>query len=266
MNDKITEFVEAMFSGLPKTQIVVETKLGIIENMQEKYEGLLSEGKNDNEAFGTVVAQFGTMDELKKELGVGFEPQAEPSARAGAENEAPYTAPYEAPYEAPYDAELYAEYKNFSKVFSIFAAISVGLFILSPIVFMVFEQINDLLAIVAFLIFVAIPTTIFVFFGMKEDYYKEELGIKGKQKRSKNDKSCGDDGIMIDGVLYVDDDDDPAVAAIYIIATIIFLLLGFLGGWWHPGWLVFLFATAIVVIRESRIKSARDAASKYKDL
>ena len=40
MDNKIRDFVEAMFAGLPKSREVVEAKLGIIETMQDKYETL----------------------------------------------------------------------------------------------------------------------------------------------------------------------------------------------------------------------------------
>lgn len=223
MNEKIKEFVEAMFAGLPKTQVVVEAKLGIIENMQEKFMELRCEGKSENEAFGTVVAQFGSMDELRRELGVDcFAPQS------GYEEE-----------EAPEAEGLHMEYKRFSKLYSVFAAISVGLYILSPIVFILLEPISGLAATIGFLLFAAIPTSIFVLFGIKEDYYKEQLGIDKRSRRKGGQSERADK------------EDDPFIGAIYIVATIVFLLLGFIGSWWHPGWLVFLLATAIVMLRES---------------
>lgn len=68
--DQIKSYVDAMFAGLPNTEAVAEMKQNILGNMQERYQELLSEGKNENEALGAVIAQFGNMDEVKKELGI----------------------------------------------------------------------------------------------------------------------------------------------------------------------------------------------------
>lgn len=70
MDNKIRDFVEAMFAGLPKSCEVVEAKPGIIETMQDKYEALLSGGKNEHEEFGTVISEFGSIDELRREFGI----------------------------------------------------------------------------------------------------------------------------------------------------------------------------------------------------
>lgn len=222
MNDKIRDFVEAMFAGLPKTQDVVEAKLGIIENMQDKYDELIAQGKNDNEAFGIVISQFGSMDELKRELGI--------------EDQADYNT---SDNSKEIDSELTAEYEIFRKRYSVFGAIAVGLYILSGAFFMLFEAaFSELAGIIAFFIPIAFATAIFVFFGMKDSRYQERLG----RRKPKSD---------------VDDDDDPVVGAIYIGATVIFLLLGFIWGLWHPGWIVYLIATMIVVLYEGVLKNKK---------
>jgi VIT1/CCC1 family predicted Fe2+/Mn2+ transporter len=68
--DQIKSYVDAMFEELPKTGAVAEMKQNILENMQERYNELLSEGKSKNEALGAVISQFGNIDEVKKELGI----------------------------------------------------------------------------------------------------------------------------------------------------------------------------------------------------
>lgn len=68
--DQIKSYVDAMFAELPNTGAVAEMKQNILENMQERYNELLSEGKSKNEALGTVISQFGNIDEVKKELGI----------------------------------------------------------------------------------------------------------------------------------------------------------------------------------------------------
>lgn len=71
--NQIKNYIEAMFSSLPKTKEVIEMKLNMIDNMEEKYEALIAEGKQENEAIGIVVTQFGSIDELRSELGIPSE-------------------------------------------------------------------------------------------------------------------------------------------------------------------------------------------------
>lgn len=66
----IRNYIEGIFSGLPKTKEIIEMKLNMIDNMEEKYNALLDEGKNENEAIGIVISQFGNIEELKSELGI----------------------------------------------------------------------------------------------------------------------------------------------------------------------------------------------------
>ncbi|MDD2568322.1 MAG: permease prefix domain 1-containing protein [Clostridia bacterium] len=68
--DKLTNYIENVFASLPKTKEVVEMKLNMLEHMQDKYNALLVQGKNENEAFGIVVAGFGSIEEIKAELGI----------------------------------------------------------------------------------------------------------------------------------------------------------------------------------------------------
>lgn len=38
--------------------------------MEDKYNELISEGKSENEAVGTVISEFGNLDELAETLGL----------------------------------------------------------------------------------------------------------------------------------------------------------------------------------------------------
>ena len=38
--------------------------------MEDKYNELINDGKNENEAVGTVISEFGNLEELSKELGL----------------------------------------------------------------------------------------------------------------------------------------------------------------------------------------------------
>lgn len=67
---KIVEYVNERFSELPMSEEAAKLKTALTENMVEKYERLIKSGKNEDEAFGIVVYDFGSMSEIKKELGI----------------------------------------------------------------------------------------------------------------------------------------------------------------------------------------------------
>lgn len=68
--DTIRKYLEAMFANLPSTPEVIRAKDELWQMMEDKYNELRAEGRNENEAVGTVIAEFGNLDELAESLGV----------------------------------------------------------------------------------------------------------------------------------------------------------------------------------------------------
>lgn len=75
--DTIMSYLETMFAKLPKTPEVEQIKQELSMNMEEKYHELINLGKTENEAIGTVISEFGNIDELMEELGYAVEEEAE---------------------------------------------------------------------------------------------------------------------------------------------------------------------------------------------
>ena len=53
--ETIKNYLENMFSGLPRTDEMTKLKNDIYENMNDKYQELKAEGKSENEAIGIVI-------------------------------------------------------------------------------------------------------------------------------------------------------------------------------------------------------------------
>lgn len=68
--ETIRQYLETMFASLPDTPEVQRAKEELLQMMEDKYNELLAEGKSDNEAVGTVIAEFGNLDEIAEELGI----------------------------------------------------------------------------------------------------------------------------------------------------------------------------------------------------
>ena len=75
--ETIRNYLESMFAGLPNTAEVIKAKDELQQMMEDKYNELISEGKNENEAVGTVIAQFGNLDDLSETLGISEQMRAE---------------------------------------------------------------------------------------------------------------------------------------------------------------------------------------------
>ena len=68
--DTIKNYLEAMFANLPNTVEVRRAKDELYSMMEDKYAELIGEGKTENEAVGTVISDFGNLDELAESLGI----------------------------------------------------------------------------------------------------------------------------------------------------------------------------------------------------
>ena len=68
--DTIKNYLDSMFAPLPETEETVRAKAELGAMMEDKYNELRSEGVSENEAIGTVIAEFGNIDELADELNI----------------------------------------------------------------------------------------------------------------------------------------------------------------------------------------------------
>lgn len=69
--ETIKNYLEAMFAGMPSTPEVWKAKNELYQMMEDKYNELIAEGKTDNEAVGRVISEFGNLQELADDLGIG---------------------------------------------------------------------------------------------------------------------------------------------------------------------------------------------------
>ena len=62
--ETIKSYLETMFANMPNTPEVIRAKTELLGMMEDKYNELIQEGKSENEAVGTVISEFGNLDEL----------------------------------------------------------------------------------------------------------------------------------------------------------------------------------------------------------
>ncbi|MDO5425866.1 MAG: permease prefix domain 1-containing protein [Eubacteriales bacterium] len=81
--ETIRTYLDNMFLQLPDTPEVRRAKEELLGMMEDKYFELKSQGKSENEAIGMVIADFGNMDEIVKELGLQEIPREETGGPEG---------------------------------------------------------------------------------------------------------------------------------------------------------------------------------------
>ena len=80
--ETIKSYLETMFANMPDTPEVIRAKSELFGMMEDKYNELIYEGKSENEAVGTVISEFGNLDELADTLGLNANSHEESSKTA----------------------------------------------------------------------------------------------------------------------------------------------------------------------------------------
>ncbi|SFJ92405.1 hypothetical protein SAMN04488569_1002113 [Marinilactibacillus piezotolerans] len=73
----IQEYVDKMFKQVVKTEETEQLRIDILANMEDRYLALIEEGASENEAIGTVIVEFGNIEEVLDEMGLNHEKTSE---------------------------------------------------------------------------------------------------------------------------------------------------------------------------------------------
>ncbi|MEA4811526.1 MAG: permease prefix domain 1-containing protein [Anaerolineaceae bacterium] len=68
--EAIKSYLNNMFANLPQTAEVLKAREELLQMMEDKYSELRSEDKTENEAVGSVISEFGNLEELGPQLGI----------------------------------------------------------------------------------------------------------------------------------------------------------------------------------------------------
>lgn len=68
MNKKIKNYIDVLFSDIPKTNKAVELREELLANMNERFEDYIAEGKSENQAYSLVISNLGDIDHLIEEV------------------------------------------------------------------------------------------------------------------------------------------------------------------------------------------------------
>jgi hypothetical protein len=209
MEPNIRAYVDDLFAGTAPSRKSVELKEEMIQNLTEKYNDLIAEGKTPEAAYNIAIAGIGDISDLLKDL----------------EKDSP-------------QPEVMAAYRQRSAMFTTIAIMMyilsvVPLIILSALVHSITGPITGV-CIMFFLI--AGATGLLIYNGMTKPKYRREDTIveefkqwqHGSQEERALRKAIG--------------------TALWTITVAIYIIVSFTTGFWHMTWLIFLVAVAVQAI------------------
>lgn len=68
MRGKLREYIDSLFYNAPHTKKTVEVKEEILQNITEKYDDHIAQGKSEEAAYNIAIASVGDISELLEEL------------------------------------------------------------------------------------------------------------------------------------------------------------------------------------------------------
>ena len=200
---RIRTYIERAFADAPKSKKSTELQEELISNMIEKYNDQLKIGKTEEEAYTAVIAGLGDIGELVdglRDRQVLSQPTAEERKKS-----------------------------------ALLIAVAVGLFILSPVLLIVFAVMaQPIVGVSLMLVMIAIGTGLLIYNAeSKPAYVKEEETLVEEFKEWKTGRSR-EKSIT-----------DSFFAGFSLIVVAIYLLVSFRYGIWAYSWIIFIIAAAI---------------------
>lgn len=207
MHERIRLHVESIFEQAPQTRRALDLKEELIMNLCERFDDLLSQGKDDETAYNIVIQGIGDVDELiagLREPGMWSEEAIQDERRKSA----------------------------------MLTTIAVGTYILSVIPVIIGGMLGNAfggaamtVGTVIMLIMIAAATCLLVYNGTSKPKYvkSDETMVEDFKKWSaeRNNSKALRRSIH---------------AIVWMLTVLTFLCLGFFWGLWHPGWLIFILA------------------------
>lgn len=241
MKEKLRDYIDMIFADAPDCRRTKELKEEMYANVCDKYDDLIREGKSEASAYNISVASIGDVSELlesiKADEGEFFGGEQTKEGRRS------------------FTAEEKEQIEKYRVKSGIMTSIAVALYIMCWIPLVVMTVVAEAcggnvdvwstIGLLTMMVMIAAATGLIIFKsslkplclrGVKDDDFDDDDDDdkpKSKIKRRKN----------------------PVLTAIssclWGITLVVFLAIGFAAGLWHPGWMVFLFATAIDNIIEA---------------
>ncbi len=236
MKTRLKDYIEMIFSDAPVCARTEELKEEMYANVCDKYEDLIAEGKSETAAYNACVASIGDISELIDSIREEQKDYTDESELEGEEENS----------ERYFTISQQEEIRTFRKKAGIMNAVAIALYMLCWVPLVLMSSLAEALGgnvdvwstvgVVVMMVIIAVATGLQ---AMKS--YIRPVFLKKKE--------FDDDGEKIKKSEKIKKRKNPALRAIssglWTITVVAYLLMGFLMGLWHPGWIIFIIATAI---------------------
>lgn len=206
MRDKLRVYIDGLFKDAPPTKKTVELKEEILQNLIDKYDDLIMEGKSEEAAYNIAVAGVGDISALIADLGEW--PQ------------------YQDP--APFPTE---EYEKSRRRSAILIPIAVALYILCIIPTMLIS--SDMGTVLMF-IMIAIATGLLIYNNMMKVNYRKMNDTVVEEFREWNMSNRADRQIY-----------KALSGALWAIVLALYFIISFATMAWYVTWVIFLIGGAL---------------------
>jgi len=209
MEDRLRKYIDGLFARTAPTKKAVELKEEMIQNMNDKYNDLISEGKTPEAAYNIVVAGVGDVRGLLSEL--------------------------EEENESDYDESRFEAYRHQSALLTAVAVMTYILGVAQWIILGAFGfRFADKIGVIVFFVLVAGATGLLVYNNMSKPkrYSSSDTIISefrewqsGTRDRKSLRKSIS--------------------AALWSVLLALYFIISFWTGAWHVTWIMFIVGAAI---------------------
>ena len=208
MEDKLRRYIEGLFEHTTPSRKSIELKEEMIQNLEDKYRDLITEGKTPEAAFNIAVAGIGDVTTLLRQLEQGF--RSEP------------------------EQELFEKARRKS---ALLTAVAVMVYILSVLPIIIFHEIiggMEYLGILIFIIMAAGATGLLIYNSMtKPKYHKEEDTMVEEFREWQADTK---DQRQMRGAIS---------SALWALILVLYFVISFTTWAWHVSWIIFIIGALI---------------------
>ncbi len=210
MEQQIRAYVDELFAETVPSRKSVELKEEMIQNLTEKYNDLIAEGKTPEAAYNIAIAGIGDISYLLKDL----------------EKEAS-------------DPKVSASQRQRTAMFT---AIAVMLYIVSVVPLILLASLvhrpgAPIIGVVIMFVLIALATGLLIYNGMTKPKYKKADETIVEEFREWQSESHERKSLR-----------KAIGTALWAITVAVYIIVSFLTGMWHITWVIFLVAVAINAI------------------
>ena len=216
MTQRIRHYVEELFANAPHSKKAYDLKEEIYSNLVEKYQDLTAEGMPENEAYNTVIAGIGDVEEMFEDL-----------------KDSPASYPAE-------DA-----WRRHSAVL---VSVSVGLYILSLVPLLLIDALDGdpIYGVILMFVFCAVATALLIYNTMSRPrYHRLDDTMVEEFKEWKHRQAAGDNDRQLRNSI---------TGIFWTLLIAVYLLVSFLFGIWAYSWILFIIGAAVSQIIDAVFK------------